>query len=92
MEGPVWKRAAGLMSLSAGLLLSGCAVGPKYQRPNVEAPPAYKEVGNWKTAAPNEQKLGGNWWEISSRERGLLRLFRNVAPNQRLKLTARVGY
>jgi len=30
----------------------------------MQAPPAYKEVGNWKPAQPNDQKLGGNWWEI----------------------------
>src|SRR5437660_4841851 len=30
----------------------------------MQAPPAYKEVGNWKPAQPSEQKLGGNWWEI----------------------------
>jgi NodT family efflux transporter outer membrane factor (OMF) lipoprotein len=27
-------------------------------------PPAYKEIGNWKTAQPSDQNLGGNWWEI----------------------------
>ena len=59
-----WKHAAGLIGLAGVLLLSGCAVGPKYQRPSAEVPPAYKEVGNWKTAEPSEQKLGGNWWEI----------------------------
>jgi len=48
----------------AALLLSGCAVGPKYHTPPVQAPPAYKEIGNWKPAQPNDQKLGGNWWEI----------------------------
>jgi len=50
--------------LAGSLLLAGCTVGPKYQRPPAEVPPAYKEVGNWKVARPNEQKLGGNWWEI----------------------------
>lgn len=45
------------------LSLSGCAVGPKYQKPAVPAPPAYKEMGNWKTAQPNDHNLGGNWWE-----------------------------
>jgi NodT family efflux transporter outer membrane factor (OMF) lipoprotein len=30
----------------------------------VPAPPAYKEIGNWKTAQPSDQNLGGNWWEI----------------------------
>ena len=44
--------------------LSGCAVGPKYHVPNAPAPPAYKEVGNWKPAQPNDQNLGGEWWKI----------------------------
>jgi NodT family efflux transporter outer membrane factor (OMF) lipoprotein len=44
------------------LQFSGCAVGPKYQPPVVQAPPAYKEVGNWKPAQPNDQNLGGTWW------------------------------
>jgi len=30
----------------------------------VEVPSAYKEVGNWKQAQPNEQNLGGDWWEM----------------------------
>ena len=43
---------------------SGCTVGPKYQRPAAEVPKAYKEVGNWKPAQPNDQNLGGNWWTV----------------------------
>jgi NodT family efflux transporter outer membrane factor (OMF) lipoprotein len=46
------------------LQLCGCTVGPNYQRPKAEIPPAYKEVGDWKPAQPNDQNLGGNWWEI----------------------------
>jgi NodT family efflux transporter outer membrane factor (OMF) lipoprotein len=46
------------------LLLAGCTVGPNYKRPAAEVPPAYKEVGDWKTAQPNDQNLPGNWWEI----------------------------
>ena len=42
----------------------GCAVGPKYHPPVVQAPPAYKEVGDWKPAQPNDQNLGGEWWKI----------------------------
>src|SRR5246127_1869877 len=49
---------------SAMFLLGGCAVGPKYKTPTVPAPPAYKEMGNWKSAQPSDQNLGGNWWEI----------------------------
>jgi len=50
--------------LPAMFLLAGCAVGPKYKTPTVPAPPAYKEMGNWKSAQPSDQNLGGNWWEI----------------------------
>ena len=48
----------------AMFLLAGCAVGPKYKTPSVPTPPAFKEVGDWKTAQPSDQNLGGNWWEI----------------------------
>ena len=50
--------------LGAVLPFSGCSVGPKYHPPVAQAPPAYKEMGNWKVAQPNDQKLGGRWWEI----------------------------
>jgi len=48
----------------AVLQLSGCTVGPKYHTPVAQTPPAYKEVGDWKPAQPNDQNLGGNWWTI----------------------------
>ncbi len=60
------RQAAWLKVLLAVtvLQLGGCTVGPKYHRPAAEVPPAYKEVGDWKPAQPNDQNLGGNWWEI----------------------------
>lgn len=61
----VWNRRWCVLFVLAGLLLSaGCAVGPKYHEPPVPTPHAYKEMGNWKTAQPSDQNLGGNWWEI----------------------------
>ena len=51
--------------LAIVVLQSGaCTVGPNYRRPTAEVPPSYKEVGDWKTAEPNDQHLGGNWWEL----------------------------
>ena len=44
------------------LVLAGCAVGPDYKRPAVDAP-AFKETGNWKPAEPAEQLPRGKWWE-----------------------------
>ena len=63
-QNQVWKYCVTALGLACALLLAGCAVGPKYHRPPVEAPPSYKELGNWKTARPSEESLRGNWWEI----------------------------
>ena len=77
-----WPQALLVIAL---LPLSGCTVGPKYQRPAAEVPPAYKEVGNWKPAQPSEQNLGGNWWEIfQDPQLNALELQVNVS-NQNLK-------
>jgi NodT family efflux transporter outer membrane factor (OMF) lipoprotein len=63
-----WPRllrlAARGMFFAGALAVAGCAVGPKYNRPAAEIPPAYKEAADWKVAQPNDQKLGGAWWEI----------------------------
>jgi NodT family efflux transporter outer membrane factor (OMF) lipoprotein len=74
------------LGLLAGLFsLTGCAVGPKYRTPSAPTPPGYKEMGNWKTAQPSDQNLGGNWWEIFQDPRlNALELQVNVS-NQNLK-------
>jgi NodT family efflux transporter outer membrane factor (OMF) lipoprotein len=54
------------------LLLGGCMVGPKYQRPAAPVPTTYKEPqtqgfkesANWKPAQPNDAVLRGKWWEV----------------------------
>jgi len=43
-------------------LFGGCAVGPTYHRPAVDAP-AFKETGDWKPAEPAEQLPRGKWWQ-----------------------------
>lgn len=64
MEEPLQALLPGILVALTLLQLSGCTVGPKYHTPTVETPPTYKEVGDWKPAQPNDQNLGGNWWEI----------------------------
>src|SRR6202140_2025359 len=51
-------------ALGASMCLGGCAVGPKYQRPPVPAPPAWKTEGPWREAAPKDASPKGAWWEI----------------------------
>ncbi len=81
----VRKHTAGSLWLLAMLLLTGCTVGPNYKRPAAEVPPAYKEVGDWKPAEPNDQNFGTNWWEIfQDPQLNALELQVNVS-NQNLK-------
>jgi NodT family efflux transporter outer membrane factor (OMF) lipoprotein len=60
------RQAAWLQVLLtiAAFQLTACTVGPKYHTPVAQVPAAYKEVGDWKPAQPNDQKLGGTWWTI----------------------------
>jgi hypothetical protein len=59
----LWLTVLGL----AALELTGCVIGPKNHPPAAPAPPAYKEVGDWKPAQPNDQILaviGGRFFRI----------------------------
>jgi NodT family efflux transporter outer membrane factor (OMF) lipoprotein len=68
-------KLAGWMLLGAvagaSLFLSACNVGPKYSKPTVDAPVAYKElkpenlpqVDGWKVAQPSDDAIHGKWWE-----------------------------
>ncbi|MGA9392467.1 MAG: efflux transporter outer membrane subunit [Candidatus Sulfotelmatobacter sp.] len=58
------KAAKLVLMTIAALQLTGCVVGPKYHPPVLQTPLAYKEVGDWKPAQPNDQNLGGMWWTI----------------------------
>lgn len=41
-----------LFPVALALLITGCAVGPSYQRPITPEVIAYKEAGDWVTAQP----------------------------------------
>ena len=48
----------------AGVWLAGCAVGPKYNRPPVQAPQAWKTTPPWAMAVPSDTLPKGVWWTI----------------------------
>ena len=50
------------LPVAAALLIAGCAVGPTYQRPSAPDVSAYKEAGDWVTAAPADALERGPWW------------------------------
>ncbi|NBA97683.1 efflux transporter outer membrane subunit [Pseudomonas sp. R5(2019)] len=54
-----------LLSLSLSLLmLSACAIGPDYQRPEVSTPAQFKQADGWRQAQPADALARGAWWEL----------------------------
>jgi NodT family efflux transporter outer membrane factor (OMF) lipoprotein len=56
---------------ATALLLAGCMVGPKYERPAAITSPSFKEAPSvqtasdgWKPGHPSDQKLKGDWWSM----------------------------
>ncbi|MFY1662809.1 efflux transporter outer membrane subunit [Pseudomonas sp. Pseu.R1] len=46
------------------LLLSACAVGPDYKKPDVTTPAQFKQAEGWTQANPSDAIARGAWWEI----------------------------
>ena len=53
-----------LFPVALVLLMTGCAVGPTYQRPATPEVTAYKEAGDWVTAQPADALERGPWWRL----------------------------
>lgn len=82
-----------LVATACFVLLSGCTVGPKYVRPSVVVPSAYKESGTpegqdaavWKPSEPRDGLSRGEWWtdfndsQLDSLEQSLNKSNQNIA-------------
>ena len=44
--------------------LAGCAAGPDYVRPQIEAPAQFKEMQGWQQAEPRDALPRGSWWTM----------------------------
>jgi len=68
-----WKMVI-LWSLVIGhwSLVTGCNFAPKYSKPSLQTPAAFKELtpgdfketDGWKTAEPKDDAVRGQWWEM----------------------------
>ncbi|PIJ49011.1 RND transporter [Erwinia sp. OLTSP20] len=53
-----------LSLLACLVVLSGCTLGPDYQRPTVAVPLHYKEAQGWRQAQPQDNQAKGEWWAV----------------------------
>lgn len=60
------------VTMMALVLFKSCDKAPKYAKPTVATPPAYKEItpdtfketNDWKFAHPSDAVIRGKWWEM----------------------------
>lgn len=53
------------LAMSVALLAAGCAAGPDYHRPEIEAGARFKEAPEgWVEAAPADAIRRGRWWSV----------------------------
>lgn len=55
-------RLPALLALS--LALSACAIGPDYQRPQLQTPAQFKQIEGWTQAQPGDVLARGSWWQL----------------------------
>jgi NodT family efflux transporter outer membrane factor (OMF) lipoprotein len=66
------RQATAALAMLVLIGTAGCVVGPRYVKPGVEVPSAYRETAaqtapdgtQWSTAKPQDATPRGQWWEI----------------------------
>lgn len=75
-------------ALLGAALLAGCAAGPDYKKPAVDLPPAWQGTTQFRAAAPNDEALKGNWWELFHDPQLNVLEQQAIAQNQSLRVAA----
>ena len=83
----------GLLSLAVLWSSTACAIGPKYMRPELRSPSAYKEAppSGWTDARPNDVVARGQWWRLFN-DSGLDGLENEVSISNQSVLAAEAQY
>ena len=80
---PVWFKRAYEITMAVVLLaaLAGCTVGPKYQRPAVSTPPAFRGADDASIISDAQGSLGDQQWAQVFHEPELQELIRKALTN-----------
>ena len=58
------KKREFVLTLTIAVALAGCSLAPAYKPPATPGATAYKDVGPWIGAQPNDQLPRENWWHL----------------------------
>jgi NodT family efflux transporter outer membrane factor (OMF) lipoprotein len=90
---PTTSPAIALATAIALISTSACAIGTKYQRPEMPAPPAYREPlpQGWTDAEPRDNAPRGQWWSAFN-DPGLAALEERVSISNQNVLAAEAQF
>jgi len=77
----VLKNVTMMIIAAAGVTSLGCNVGPKYQRPNYSAPPAFRGADEATVSSDPKGSLGDEQWSAVYQEPELQELIRKALAN-----------
>jgi len=58
------RRASFAVAAALASVSAGCSLAPPYSPPPVATPTAYKEIGPWTPARPDDDAPRGAWWSV----------------------------
>src|ERR1700687_6005640 len=58
------RQFPALTGLAACALISGCTVGPNYQRVTAPVPATWDVSEPWRESAPKDGVAKGEWWSV----------------------------
>jgi len=81
-------RSAIIGAAFGATVLAGCAAGPDYKKPAVDLPTAWEGATAFHAAAPNDDAIKGNWWELFHDEKLNQLEQQAIVQNQSLRVAA----
>jgi outer membrane protein, multidrug efflux system len=82
------RQVRALIGLAASVLISGCTVGPKYQRATAPVATKWDISEPWRESAPKDGVAKGEWWSVF-RDDELTALEKQaIDANQTIKISA----
>ena len=82
------RKFRALLGLAVCVLIGGCTVGPKYQRPTATVPAKWDVSEPWRESAPKDGVAKGEWWSVFNDDELTSLEKQALDANQTIKVSA----
>ncbi len=82
------RKFCALPGLAVCILIGGCTVGPKYQRPTAAVPAKWDVSEPWRESTPKDGVAKGEWWSVFNDDELTSLEKQALDANQTIKVSA----